>query len=161
MEPDWEAYRPKLLTYFMRRGVAPDDADDLAQQLILRLMDLRAVGPRPYALVFRSARNLLTDFNRSGRHRYEAPNLGALDLEPDRVYLSPDRVYESEVIITRVREGIARLTPRERQVVSRRLFTNQSDREIAAELGIRPANVRVTFARGRKHLQTFLMDLVA
>ena len=62
--------RPALLRFMQQRGASADEAEDLIQELYLKLESFRA-GPiaEPRAYLYRMANNLLLDRRRSSARR--------------------------------------------------------------------------------------------
>lgn len=128
-------------------------ADDLVQEAYYRF--LRARGNydgdahRRNAL-FRIATNLAHDSRRRARH---APLIAESDAEV--VIADPGRTDATERA-TDLRRAMARLKPRERELLWLAYAQGSSHREIAACLGLRTGSVKLLLFRARRRLANML-----
>ena len=130
-------YRLPLVRFFERRLHNRADAEDLAQEVLLRLarQQTRIANPRP-AYIFLTARSVLLDKVRKDRvqQRYVA------EVQPGDEHVidvpSAERVYSGQERVERVNRLIARLTPRTRQVFVMHRIDGLTYSEIAQALGI-------------------------
>lgn len=152
-------HRAALLRYFLARRVPPEEAEDILQDLVVKLAS-HASGPvaEPRAYLYRMAENLLLDRIRSeGRRRgreqaWVAAQAGA-SLDAD------DRPSAEQALIARERlalvsAALAALPERSLFVFRRYRLDGMPQREIAAELGISLSAVE-------KHLQKAYHVVVA
>jgi RNA polymerase sigma-70 factor (ECF subfamily) len=144
-------HRAALLRYFIARRVPPDEAEDVLQDLVVKLQT-HPSGPvaEPRAYLYRMAENLLLDRIRSdgrrrGRERawVEAQAGAALDAD--------DRPSAEQVLIARERlalvsSALATLHERTLFIFRRYRIDGMPQRRIAEELGISLSAVE-------KHLQ--------
>ena len=133
-------------------------ADDLLQESYYRFLRARGryegEGHRRNAL-FRIATNLLHDRHRRERH---APLPGTADYEP------ADRATPVDVAAARATDlerAMARLKPRERELLWLAYAQGSSHREIAACLGLRTASVKLLLFRARRRLAALLRGSAA
>jgi len=144
-------HRAALLRYFIARRVPPEEAEDVLQDLVVKL-ESHASGPvaEPRAYLYRMAENLLLDRIRSdGRRRgreqaWVAAQAGAA-LDAD------DRPSAEQALIARERldlvsKALADLPERTLFVFRRYRIDGVPQREIASEIGISLSAVE-------KHLQ--------
>lgn len=145
------ANRPALLRFLAARRVAPDEAEDLLQDLFVKL-ESQAVGPvaEPRAYLYRMLDNLLLDRRRSAGRRagreeaWRAARSGlALDID-DRP--SAERQLIDRERLASVSSALAALPERTLLVFSRFRIDGVPQKDIAAELGISVSAVE-------KHLQ--------
>lgn len=146
-------YSGTLQRFLMRRGVSSDVAADLTQEAFLRLM--RAAPPEGVrhqeAYLFRIAGNLSLD-----RHRREASG-GTVPLSPDAADLACDPAPAAEeALLSRealdvLRQAIADLPPRGREIFLLHKFDGLSYAEIADRLGIAKNTVMVHMVRSLAH----------
>src|ERR1700710_264614 len=144
-------HRPALLRYFIARRVPPDEAEDILQDLVVKLAS-HASGPvaEPRAYLYRMGENLLFDRARSeGRRRgrekaWVAAQAGATLEADDRP--SPEQALIARERLALVSAALAALPERTVQVFRRYRIEGVPQRQIAAELGISLSAVE-------KHLQ--------
>jgi RNA polymerase sigma factor (sigma-70 family) len=144
-------HRAALLRYLIARRVAPDEAEDIMQDLVVKLAG-HASGPvaEPRAYLYRMAENLLLDRIRSeGRRRgreqaWVAAQAGATLDADDRP--SPEQALIARERLALVSAALAALPERSLFVFRRYRLDGTPQREIAAELGISLSAVE-------KHLQ--------
>jgi len=144
-------HRAALLRYFIARRVPPDEAEDILQDLVVKL-ESHASGPvaEPRAYLYRMAENLLLDRIRSeGRRRgreqaWVAAQSGvSLDAD-DRP--SAERALIARERLTLISAALAALPERTSSVFRRYRIDGVPQRQIADELGISLSAVE-------KHLQ--------
>jgi RNA polymerase sigma factor (sigma-70 family) len=144
-------HRAALLRYLIARRVAPDEAEDIMQDLVVKLAG-HASGPvaEPRAYLYRMAENILLDRIRSeGRRRgreqaWVAAQAGATLDADDRP--SPEQALIARERLALVSAALAALPERSLFVFRRYRLDGTPQREIAAELGISLSAVE-------KHLQ--------
>jgi RNA polymerase sigma-70 factor (ECF subfamily) len=144
-------HRAALLRYLIARRVPPDEAEDIVQDLVVKLAD-HASGPvaEPRAYLYRMAENLLLDRIRSaGRRRgreqaWVAAQAGASLDADDRP--SPEQALIARERLAVVAAALAALPERTNFVFRRYRIDGMPQREIAGELGISLSAVE-------KHLQ--------
>lgn len=140
-----------MLRYLAARRLAPDEAQDLLQDLYVKLAD-GGPGPvgEPRAYLYRMAENLLLDRRRSaGRRAGREQAWTAAQRGPGGE--ADDRPTAEQVLIGRERlaavtEALAGLPERTVAVFRRYRIDGIAQRDIAAELGISLSAVE-------KHLQ--------
>lgn len=142
--------RERSLTVARSMGLDADEAEDVAQDVLLKLWTLRSEigeGSNVKALASVAARNLSIDCHRR-RHTVPLPPVPVLD---DRHPRPDDRLEEAdntEWLQRRLRS----LPSTEYQVLHLRQVEHRSDNEIAAIIGIAPASVPTLLSRARCRL---------
>jgi RNA polymerase sigma factor (sigma-70 family) len=144
-------HRAALLRYFLARRVPPEEAEDVMQDLVVKL-ESHVSGPiaEPRAYLYRMAENLLLDRIRSeGRRRgreqaWVAAQAGATLEADDRP--SPEQALIARERLALVSAALSSLPERTVQVFRRYRIEGVPQRQIAAELGISLSAVE-------KHLQ--------
>jgi RNA polymerase sigma factor (sigma-70 family) len=145
-------YREPLKRFFQRRLRDRTDAEDLAQEVLLRLTRKHSLvrQTRP-AYIFLTARSVLLDRVRRDRVRERG------DLhESDEAALeapSAERVCSAQERVQRVSQLMEALTPRVRQVFTMHRVEGLAYTEIAQALGI-------TMSTVEKHMSAALRFLV-
>lgn len=158
-------FRGPLLAFFRRRVREPQDAEDLTQEVFLRLMRRDEAVPvdNPEIYVFRIAANLLRDrARRAASHRasehtsledlveatMEARTIEAALLE-DR---GPERVLLSQETLMEVVRALDELGPVTRDIFLLARLEKMKHRDIAAAYGMAVSTVEKHVARGSVHL---------
>lgn len=139
----------RLIRPYQRRLPAGYSPDDHAQDVIVRL--LRHPGEWSPQLVRTIARNLAADFARSAafqktRSWSHDGDSGRADLKDPR-FRPPDDECAAQECRLIIRQHVARLGPRYREVVQRHFFDHESLRAIALDLGVSEETVRTRHKR--------------
>lgn len=150
--------RASLLRLLAARQVAPDDAEDILQELYLKVRS-DTVDPiaEPRAYLFRATENLLIDRRRSSSRRAlrEQAWMGArLNRTPEideRPSIERELVARQELVL--IDKALASLPERTVHALRRFRIDGASQREIAQEMGISLSAVE-------KHLQKAYKALV-
>jgi RNA polymerase sigma factor (sigma-70 family) len=152
-------FRRPLNSYFRRRTETACDAEDLTQEVLLRLTkhEKTLTFENIEALVFTIASNLLRDRNRrrathcaSSHFDLDGP-MAAFDpglvevVEPERVLLGRDQLRAAMA-------ALAELGDRTRDVFVLQRFEGMKNKEIARELGISVSAVEKHMVRALTHL---------
>jgi RNA polymerase sigma factor (sigma-70 family) len=148
--------RKPLYRYFLRRTNIKEDAEDLTQEVFVRLSrqgDLQAVG-NVAAFVFSIAANLLTDFYRQAPRKSAERPINGQDLEIADDKPEPSRVIENRQHLEVLLSAIKSLPPRRRAVFVMHRFEGMSHSAIAAALGISISGVEKHIAAAVVHLAT-------
>lgn len=158
-------YRKPLMQYFLRRARDQQDAEDLVQEVFIRMIG-RGAGEQlrsADSYVFTIASNLLRDRVRlAATHQDRAHDqlervieIGAVDgnlvehLSPDRVLLARERLAEAL-------QALNELGPRTRNIFVLYRMENMQRREIAGLYGISVSAVEKHIAKALDHLMTRL-----
>ena len=144
---------PRIRAYAMRQGLAAAAAADLVQQALLVVIEARRAGriEDPARFVFGCCKNLIRDARRGEARR------GRLLAEVEPVLAAAvAEARPAELGLDRLDGCLSRLAPRDRLVVVATFYAEQSGDEIAAELALTAANVRVIRHRALKSLRTCL-----
>jgi RNA polymerase sigma factor (sigma-70 family) len=123
-----------LRSYLQHRLRNPHDAEDVAQEALLRMWRGRGAESleSPRAYLFRVAGNLMTDRLRErSRWRWVAEG----DAPEQHTELSPERTVTAREELTRVQEAIERLPTRTRRVFELRM-EGHNHADIAQTMGI-------------------------
>jgi RNA polymerase sigma-70 factor (ECF subfamily) len=142
------AKRALLLRYLRARGAA-DDAEDLLQELWLKLrgVDADRVGDA-LAYLYRMAHNLMLDRRRAGTRRKQREEGYHRDAHPGDIDDAPpaERVLLARERLRHIDRVLAGLGSRTDFIFRRYRVEGVAQRDIAAELGI-------TVSAVEKHLQ--------
>lgn len=146
-------YRAALNAYFTRRVRNREEAEDLTQEVFLRVtrseqpQGIQAVG----AFLFRIARNLVFDRARADKARSDRyAQVENLQFSADQ--LSPERVIEAREALQSVAATLGQLNERTREIFLLHRLENMSYDEIAEVYGISRSAVA-------KHMMKALVSL--
>jgi RNA polymerase sigma-70 factor (ECF subfamily) len=137
-----ERYRQPLTAYFQRRVHSRIEAEDLTQEVFLRLvrrLDLETIE-NPEAFVFQTAMNLLRD--RSRRGKTQLSHLSDLaHRERSIEELSPERVFDSRQSLNLVLSVLEELDERSRDAFILHRLEGMKHAEIASLYGVSVSSV--------------------
>jgi RNA polymerase sigma factor (sigma-70 family) len=155
------SFRGPLVGYFMKRVNSRNEAEDLTQEVFIRLLNHpdKNNGQTIDGYVFTIAANLLRDRAKSAAtaHRTRIQSLDALDekdafsanLVEDR---NPERVLVGKQTIQDVLDALSELGERTRDVFILARLENLQHREIASIYGISVSAVEKMMMKAMAHL---------
>ena len=154
---DLEEYRPVLRRYLARQ-VAPQEIEDLVQEVFLRVYRAhrRASLSSPQAFIYATARNLVIDH----RRRSLAHSEEIVAVEPDRVVAQSADPEELTFLTERkklLRLAILSLPPRCRQAFVLRKFHDLSYRRIAEKMEVSEKTIEKHLAKALLLCREFLI----
>jgi RNA polymerase sigma factor (sigma-70 family) len=137
-----QRYRHPLIAYFQRRVGSRDEAEDLTQEVFLRLvrrLDVETID-NPEAFVFRTAINLLRD--RSRRGKTSTSHLTELTHhQPTVEDISPERVLDSRQSLDSVLRALDELDERTRDVFILHRLEGMKHAELATLYGVSVSSI--------------------
>ena len=165
----YDAYLPRLYRYCLKRVGNELDAEDLAEEVFLRV--LRSIdgfewrptsdGQRiPFgAWLFRIARNHVASHHRRAHVRRESAGLpdGVGESLPDD-RRGPLEIVEMQSTVAEVFDLVHELPEAQREVVLLRFAAGLTVAETAEALGKRQGNVKVLQHKGIKRLKELLLS---
>jgi RNA polymerase sigma factor (sigma-70 family) len=137
-----ERYRQPLTAYFQRRVSSRSEAEDLTQEVFLRLIKRLDVEmlENPEAFVFTTAVNLLRDRYRRGQT--QRSHLAEVGLQqPGIEELSPERVFDSRQHLESVIEALEQLDERCRDAFILHRLEGMKHAQIAELYGVSVSSV--------------------
>ncbi|HWK42772.1 MAG TPA: RNA polymerase sigma factor [Croceibacterium sp.] len=147
-------YRGVLLAYFLRRTESYSEAEDLVQDVFVRLLDTaEEIEPRDAnAYIFTVASNLLKDRHRRNavRARFRASSEQVDGVRSD--LLTPERIAISRSEVEKASAALGEISVRSREIFTLYRFEGISQREIADRFGISVSAVEKHVARALVHL---------
>ena len=155
-------FRPMLMRYFRRHlGSGADaDAEDLAQEALIRLIRSPIQATNTEAYLLRIASNLLRDrFRRDRTHRqplHDSFETRLHDLPSEEP--GGDRVYEDKERLRHFLEALDQLPPRCRQVFLLQRYDGLTYTSIAKRLSISVSAVEKHMMRALLHFQARLAE---
>lgn len=146
-------WRPVLLAYFLRRVRDYAEAEDLTQEMLVRLLGMEDMElQRPEAYIFRIASNLLAD--RARRQRVQARFMEivgrAEGLEVDSI--DAFRIVVGRTELERLEAAISALPKLTRTLFLVFRLENITQDQIASIYGISTRSVKRHVARAMAHL---------
>jgi RNA polymerase sigma factor (sigma-70 family) len=137
-----ESYRQPLTAYFQRRVHSRIEAEDLTQEVFLRLvrrLDVEAID-NPEAFVFRTAVNLLRDRSRRGK-THQSHLVELTHHQANIEELSPERVFDSRQSLTLVMSVLEELDERSRDAFILHRLEGMKHAQIAELMGVSVSSV--------------------
>ncbi|MBY8824153.1 RNA polymerase sigma factor [Sphingomonas colocasiae] len=151
------AYRPVLLRYFLRRTDNHAEAEDLTQEVFVRLArtDLSVLDARE-AYIFQTASNLLRDRARRAKVRslYIEDKRWAPDAGIDP--LDPHRIAEGNDMLACLFAGLEELPEQTRHIFTLYRIERVAKKTIAAKFGVCESTVDKHIARAMGFLTSKL-----
>lgn len=152
--------RAPLMHFFLRRTKSPADAEEMVQDLFVRLMrraDLLSLQNID-GYVFEAAANIARD-----RGRYEQARGQGRHVEIDDGVASSDQPGAEQIVagkqrLKRILAALDALPPRAREIVILRRFENLTYLQIARRLGISVSAVEKHMVRAMSALRLDLIE---
>ena len=171
----YDAYLPRLYRYCLSRVGNETDAEDLAEEIFLKVLGaienfqwqpaVRAPGPEgstsgseriPFgAWLFRIAHNHVVSFHRRSATRGPALELNEAIRDGQR---GPEELTETKITVEEVFTAVRELPDAQRDVILLRFASGLSVAETAAALGKNETNVKVLQHKGVQRLKRVLAD---
>ncbi|MBS0331465.1 MAG: sigma-70 family RNA polymerase sigma factor [Proteobacteria bacterium] len=151
-------FRPALMAFFLRRIGNHAEAEDLTQDVLVRVTKHGAEidASRPDAYVFQIAANLLRD--RGRRHVVRANYMQSFEAASasDLEERDPQRVLQARQSLATVMRAVRELPERTRTVFILFRLEGMKQREIADHLGLSVRTVELHVIRASAHLRELL-----
>jgi RNA polymerase sigma-70 factor (ECF subfamily) len=147
------AYRSELLRFLAARRAAPDEAEDVLQDLFVRVRTMDS-GPiaEPRAYLYKVAANLLFDRRRSAARRSQREQIWTEVQLGDEMEIDERPSVEHEIAVRQelaiVAAAIAGLPERTADILRRYRIDGAGQKAIAAALGISLSSVEKHLQRG-------------
>jgi RNA polymerase sigma-70 factor (ECF subfamily) len=148
-------YGPALIRFFERRTGNRAEAEDLSQEVFVRLAQHSGHTSVQHisAYVFQTARNLLQDKARYDASRGLGQQVSLENIVETGEGIPAERVYDGERALARTLEALQELPPKCRQVFLLHRFEGKTYRQIAKAFGISVSGVEKQIMRALLHLQ--------
>lgn len=152
-----EQHRQELFRHLLRRVSCPDTANDLLQDIFLRLVNYRSLEPveNPRAFVYRIADNIATDHLRKNK-------LVLVDLpEPDADDIidqtpSPEQIVFGQQQLDLCEQALSELSPSALKIFLLSRYEGYTHPQIAKELNVSVSWVEKSLFKTLKHLKSAL-----
>lgn len=150
-------YRPALMAFFLRRSQSHAEAEDLTQEVFIRIAGRRESNMRSAnAYIFQVAANLLRDRTRREKiiseHVAGMRVVEGIGVEP----LDPHRIAAGREQLQLLSEALRELPERTRQIFLLFRYENVPQRTIAESFGISVSAVEKHLYRAMAHLISIL-----
>jgi RNA polymerase sigma-70 factor (ECF subfamily) len=166
VEEVWHELHDRLHAFISRRVRRPEDADDILQEVMLRIhrhgADLEDVD-RVTSWVYRITSNAIADYYRKPARR-ELPSGEATDIPesvappPPGIWAEPDAAELRAELSGCLRPFTARLPESYREAIELTEFQGISQVEAAGRLGLSVSGMKTRVQRGRGQLKDLLLD---
>jgi RNA polymerase sigma-70 factor (ECF subfamily) len=154
----WEEFHASLLAFIARRVRDRDTAEDILQDVMLRIHRRAGELEHPAALgawVHQIARNAITDHYRRAAVRREHPS--GIELGDETPSSAPDLDMTRSEIAACLRPLLNQLTPVYRKALTLTELEGVAQTDAAARLGISTSGMKSRVQRGRAQLRELLV----
>lgn len=147
-------YSKALMNYFTRHGCQKATADDLVQEVFIRLAGRVSGGEieKPEAYLMRTASNVWRDFMRKRRTHAHSKHSEYDEENHSLSDFSPEDSYEVQETIHRLLEVLKDMPPRTRQVFLLCRYEGMKQEAVAKRLGVTPGCVSKQMAKAITYL---------
>ncbi|MEQ1635532.1 MAG: RNA polymerase sigma factor [Methylococcales bacterium] len=162
-----QQHREELVGYLVRQTRCPEVAADILQDAFLRLIHSESEQDNaqeeqvknPRAFLFRIVSNLAIDYQRSNNRRVaRQADESALIEHPDPTPAIEHQLYTQQQI-THLKQAIAELTPRCREVFIMHKFKQYPYSVIMSQLGISESTVLKHIVKAMEHCRQRMQEL--
>ena len=154
-----ERVRARIRHWAARVVRDDDDADDVAQQVLLKLhLRIREFEGRSRFSTWLYRMTVNTALNRRRVDRRRTELLRGTTEPPSTMMPDVARHDEQERLAALVRACIKDLSAREREVFEMADLKGMSTADIAVSLGVQPVSVRATLSRARRRIRIRMME---
>ena len=150
----WEEFNQSLLGFIRRRVNDPDDAEDILQEVFLKIhtkIDTLEDGDRLVSWLYQITRNTIIDYYRSRRPADELPE--SLVVDPEPVESDP-----TAQLAAGLREFITCLPDKYRRALVLTELDGLKQAELAGRMGISVSGAKSRVQRGREMLRQALLE---
>lgn len=153
LETGWARLRDQIARMTRR-----EDAEDLLHEAWIGIAERQVEAANAAALLARSAANRGIDAYRRERRIAAMPGTAAICVAETIADLQPlqDEMLIARHRLERLRLGVARLSPRTREIFLMHRLDGRKYREIAQDLGISQSAVEKHIARAMAHLTDWM-----
>lgn len=145
-------WRPALMAFFLRRVGNRAEAEDLTQEVFVRMLKSAGDGGQPDVYVFQIAANLLVDRSRKYRVRERHREGVVADATREIDFLDPHSFAEGREQVATLVAALEELPERTRTMFILFRVENMSQEAIGATYGISASAVKQQVARAMAHI---------
>jgi RNA polymerase sigma factor (sigma-70 family) len=128
--------RAELVHFLTRRLICRANAEDIAQEVFIRLTASKAVAVHPRRLIFSTAANLAFNQNRDERRRAAIRNTLIAPVEDAVDEQSPERIVLARDSLRKLAQELSTWPERTREIFILNRFDGLTQREIALKFGV-------------------------
>lgn len=152
-------FRDPLVRYFVRRGVAAQEAEDYAQDTLLRLAgaDISRLD-NPEGYLFSIAASVVIDRSRRAKSRSADQHVPLDDLGLPCGGPTPARVFESKADLLRLAAALDALSARTREIFLLNRLDTLTYTQIAARYGIGVGAIEKHMTKALTHIRKTFQD---
>ncbi|MDG2535360.1 sigma-70 family RNA polymerase sigma factor [Sphingomonas sp. HITSZ_GF] len=150
-------WRPALMAFFLRRVRNPTDAEDLTQEVFVRMLNLTEDRPSD-AYVFQIAQNLLIDRSRKHLVRERYRHGVAADAGRELDDFDPHRLVEGRDQLAKIVGALGEMPERTRTIFVLYRVENMRQETIANAFGISSSAVKQHVAKAMALLARKMRD---
>jgi RNA polymerase sigma-70 factor (ECF subfamily) len=153
LEAIWDRFSRRLLSFIRSRTNDDMEADDILQEVFIRVHQHLCCLPQPEKLepwIYQISRNLIVDHYRRRKELVEVPE--SLPAEPDL----PEEEPETELALS-LQEMIDQLPEPDRQALMMSEYQRISQKEMAEQLGLSFSGAKSRVQRAREKLRMLLL----
>lgn len=152
-------WRPALMAFFLRRIYNRAEAEDLTQEVFVRMLRNAEGGAQPDAYVFEIAANLLADRARKAKVRERYRESVSHDPEREIDWLDPHNVAVGHERMATFASALEQLPERTRTIFILYRVENLSQDVIGATFGISASAVKQQVAKAMAFLAKRMRDM--
>lgn len=139
--------RKELVNYLARRLRCRSTAEDIAQDVFVRLAASKVAAVHPRHLIFRTAANLASNHSRDERRRSEIRELQLAPEQADTEQRHPERIAIARDALRRLALELASWPARTREIFILNRYDGLTQREICERLGLSSTSIERHMAK--------------
>jgi RNA polymerase sigma-70 factor, ECF subfamily len=150
----WEEYGVQLRNFLVSRVSAPEDADDLLQEILFKTHKNLSSLKKPAKFkswLYQIARNILIDYYRKQRPNVSDQTIPELEAIPEENLDPANPVYSD--MVKCLEPFLMQLPEKYRQAIEATDLRGTSQKDLAEELGLGHSTVKSRVQRGRAMLR--------
>lgn len=148
-------FRPALIRFFERRSFPLPDAEDMTQEVFLRITRLNGKREiwQPAGFLFQTAANVMRDRLRRDAVRHRNDHVSYDDVDAGDEAPSEEAVYEEREALSRFIAVLEELTPKCRMVFLLHKYEGLSYSDIARQLDVSVSAIEKHMMNAIRHIK--------